>query len=229
MARLVSPTGDLAGCAGHAASTASGSGIGVASGGADGPNQSRLLPGRQRASTVIGSGFAPGRTFDVAIDGVDFGRADERFQAGAFGQSAAGARRSAAADIVQHVDHLNATDGDAGALTATFTVTRPAGARVLATRGEPRYVARARSRCAGFALDGRARSVYVHYVSPSGSARKTVKLGMAGGQCGYLRTGRVRVFPFAPSRGSWTLQVDTRTRYTRRPRGPVSRIPLQIS
>jgi hypothetical protein len=56
-----------------------------------------------------------------------------------------------------------------------------------------------------------------------------VKLGMAGGQCGYLRTGRVRVFPFAPSRGTWTLQVDTRVRYARHAAGPVSRIPLQIS
>lgn len=203
--------------------TASGLALGASGGATVRTNRGCYLVGK--SVTVIGSGFAPGRTFDVAIDGVDFGRA-ESDSTGAFGQSGL-VPGGLPANIVQHVDHLNATDGTQSADT-TFTVTRPAGARVLATRGNPDTL-RAPFQVWGFALDGRARSVYVHYVSPSGSARQTVKLGMAGGQCGYLRTGRVRVFPFAPSRGSWTLQVDTRTRYTRRPRGPVSRIPLQIS
>ena len=50
----------------------------------------------------------------------------------------------------------------------------------------------------------------------------------AGGQCGYLRTGKLRVFPFSPSGGTWTLQIDTRRRYAKRPGGPVARISVQI-
>src|SRR5207248_1324784 len=100
-------------------------------------------------------------------------------------------------NVVQHVDHLNATDGTQSADT-TFTLTRPAQARFLAKRGNPNTL-RAPFQVWGFALDGRVRAVYVHYVSPSGAMRQTVKLGKTGGQCGYLRTRRVRVFPFAPS------------------------------
>ncbi len=174
--------------------------------------------------TVIGSGFAPNRAFEVAIDGVDFGE-QKTDAAGAFRQSLTpGGLR---ANVVQHIENLNATDGTRSADTS-FTVTRAAGARFLALRGNPNTL-RAPFQVWGFALDGHPRTVYVHYVSPSGSMRQTVTLGKAGGQCGYLRTGRVRVFPFAPSRGRWTLQVDTRAAYTRRPHGPVSRIDVQIS
>jgi hypothetical protein len=173
--------------------------------------------------TVLGSGFAPRRRFDVAIDGVDFGQARSD-STGAFKQSLSPG--GLAANIVQSVDHLNATDGTMSADTI-FTVTRAAGARFLATRGNPNTL-RAPFQVWGFALDGRPRNVFVHYVSPSGAMRQTVRLGRTGGQCGYLRTGRVRVFPFAPSRGAWTLQVDTGARYSRHPSGPVSRIAVRI-
>jgi hypothetical protein len=65
-------------------------------------------------------------------------------------------------------------------------------------------------------------------VSPSGHTARTTSLGHAGGQCGYLRTGNLRVFPFSPSAGTWTLQVDTSRRYAKRPGGPVARISVQI-
>ncbi len=174
--------------------------------------------------TVIGSGFAPNRTFEVAIDGVDF-RTEKTDAAGGFRASLAPG--GLGANIVQHVDHLNATDGTHSADT-TFTVTRTAGARFLATRGNPNTL-RAPFQVWGFAPDGRPRNVYVHYVSPSGAMRQTVALGKTGGQCGYLKTGPLRVFPFSPSRGNWTLQVDTRASYTRHPRGPLWRIMVQIS
>ena len=80
----------------------------------------------------------------------------------------------------------------------------------------------------GFAPDGRRHIAYLHYVDPGGTVRMTVTLGRMGGQCGYLLTGRRRVFPFTPSRGTWTLQIDTRHAYARRPGGPVQRIAVRI-
>lgn len=175
--------------------------------------------------TVIGSGFAPNRLFDLAIDGVDFGQ-EKTNAAGAF--TAKGlVPGGLAANVVEHVDHVDATDGTVSA-TTTFTVTDAPRARFLAARGNPDTL-RAPFQVWGFSLDGRVRSVFVHYVAPSGALRRTIKLGKTHGQCGYLMTGRVRVFPFAPSRGTWTLQVDTRRDYSRHPRGPVWRIPVQIS
>jgi hypothetical protein len=174
--------------------------------------------------TVAGSGFAPHRRVEVAIDGVDFKQQTTDSAGGFRGSLAPG---GLGANIVQSLDHLDATDGTVSADTS-FTLTRTAGARFLAARGNPNTL-RAPFQVWGFALDGHPRTAYVHYVSPSGSMRETVKLGRTGGQCGYLMTGRRRVFPFAPSRGSWTLQVDTRPSYTRHPHGPVSRIAVRIS
>lgn len=57
----------------------------------------------------------------------------------------------------------------------------------------------------------------------------TVKLGHTGGQCGYLLTRSRHVFPFDPSVGNWTLQLDTSPSYTRFPRGPVARIGVRLS
>jgi hypothetical protein len=36
------------------------------------------------------------------------------------------------------------------------------------------------------------------------------------------------VFPFAPTVGQWTIQVDTQRSYSRHPGGPVARIGVQI-
>jgi hypothetical protein len=76
---------------------------------------------------------------------------------------------------------------------------------------------------------GTGVKVYLHYVSPSGHVRKTVTLGTAGGQCGYLKTHKRKVFPFSPGKGRWTLQVDTKHAYASQPAGPVARIRVKIS
>ncbi len=177
---------------------------------------------RQRVS-VIGTGFAPSRRFDVAIDGVDFGQSMTD-AAGAF--SARLIPGGLPAGVAQHVDHLEATDGTLSA-QSTFTVTAPAGARFLATSGNP-HTLRAPFEIWDFSPRGTSRAVYLHYVSPSGSGRRTVALGQTTGQCGYLRTGNRRLFPFVPSLGNWTIQVDTRQAYARVPGGPVGRIRVQI-
>lgn len=173
--------------------------------------------------SVLGTGFAPSRAFDVSVDGIDFGQSTTT-ASGAFASSIIPG--GLGAGLAQFVHRLDATDGTTDAHT-TFTVTRRAGARFLAATGNP-HTLRAPFEVWGFALDGRRKAVYVHYVAPSGRARTTSTLGTVGGQCGYLRTKARRVFPFSPSVGRWTLQVDTSRRYAKRPPGPVSRIRVQI-
>lgn len=171
-----------------------------------------------------GSGFAPRRTYDVAVDGIDFGVSTTNALGGFQNSFSPG---GLGAGYTQLFEVLTVTDGTVSA-NAKFTVTRPAGARFLATRGNPRTL-RAPFEVWGFAPDGSHHSVFVHYVSPSGRARTTVGLGVTRGQCGYLRTGGRRLFPFSPARGRWTLQVDTQRTYARSPSGPVARISVRIS
>jgi hypothetical protein len=173
---------------------------------------------------VTGSGFAPGRTFDVAIDGVDFGQS-RTDAAGAFSSSLIPG--GLGAGIAQHVDHLDATDGTTSA-RAAFTVTRSVGARFLAATGNPNTL-RAPFEAWGFALDGKRKRLYVHWVAPSGRARATAILGRTAGQCGYLRTRARRVFPFSPSRGTWTLQVDAHARFARHAAGALARIRVRVT
>ncbi len=172
---------------------------------------------------ITGSGFAPSRTFDVAVDGIDFGQSTTNV-AGAFSSSLIPG--GLGAGLAESVHDLDATDGTMSA-DARFTVTRAAGARFLSTRGNP-HTLRAPFEVWGFSLGGTRRSIYVHYVAPSGRAGRSYGLGTAAGQCGYLRTRARRVFPFSPTVGTWTLQVDTSRRYLKQPKGPVSRIRVQI-
>jgi hypothetical protein len=172
---------------------------------------------------VRGSGFAASRLFDVAIDGVDFGQSMTDATGGFSSPLIPG---GLGAGQPQHVDHLDASDGSSSA-GAVFTVSRRAGGRILATSGNPPTL-RAPFEVWGFALGGSRPTVYLHYVSLAGQVRMTSTLGVAGGQCGYLRTRSRRVFPFSPALGRWTLQLDTSRTYTRRPSGPVARVQIQI-
>jgi hypothetical protein len=173
--------------------------------------------------SIAGSGFAASRSFEVAVDGIDFGQSTTN-AAGSF--TASLIPGGLGANQAQYTHHLDATDGTTSADT-TFTVTRPAGARFLASGGNP-HTLQAPFEVWGFGTDGKRRALYLHYVSPSGRATRTAGLGTAAGQCGYLRTRRQRVFPFSPSLGTWTLQIDTSRRYAKRPAGAVARIKVQI-
>jgi hypothetical protein len=173
---------------------------------------------------LTGTGFAPAQTYDVAVDGIDFGQATTTSRGGLASSLIPG---GLAAGQAQLVHHLDVSDGTTDANT-TFTVTRGRpGARFLASGGSVRTL-RAPLEVWGFSMTGHHPSTYLHYVDPSGRAKRTVSLGRAGGQCGYLRSGKIRVFPFSPSTGAWTLQVDTSRRFARRPRGAVARISVQI-
>ncbi len=170
---------------------------------------------------VTGSGFAPNRAFTVTIDGVSFGQSTTDASGGFSSTLVPG---GLGAGVAQHVDHLVASDGSQKA-GASFTLTRTTGARFLASSGNPNTL-RAPFEMWDF---GTGHAVYLHYVAPSGHLRKTVRLGSAGGQCGYLKTRKRRVFPFTPSKGRWTFQIDTSHGYSHHPAAPVTRIHVKIS
>jgi hypothetical protein len=173
---------------------------------------------------INGSRFAPSQMYDVAVDGIDFGQSTTT-ATGAFASSLIPG--GLAAGQAQLVHHLDVSDGTTD-VAATFTVTRSKpGARFLAAGGDVRTL-KGQLEAWTFSTKGRRPATYLHYVSPSGRATRTVPLGRAAGQCGYVRTGKLRVFPFTPSAGTWTLQVDTSRRYARRPRGAVARISVRI-
>ncbi len=171
-----------------------------------------------------GAGFAPLRTYVVSIDGVYFGQATT---------DARGTLKprpilpgGLPAGYAQSVEHVEASDGSSVARTR-FTLTRPAGARFLRTSGRGTGI-RAPIEIWGYSRTGRRRRVYLHYVDPSGRARANTSLGRTTGQCGYMRTKAVRLFPVSPSPGTWTFQVDTRPHYSRHVAGPVHRITVAV-
>jgi hypothetical protein len=173
---------------------------------------------------VKGAGFAPSRLVDVAIDGVSLGQ-NTTSSAGAFSEGILPGGLDAGQ--TQHVYHLDASDGTVSA-AATFTLTRPPGGRFLATSGNP-HTLRAPFEVWGFALNGRSRTVYLHYVNGAGKSPRTISLGPTGGQCGYLKTGSRKLFPFPPTAGRWLLQLDTVRSFSFTPAGPLARITVHIS
>lgn len=60
---------------------------------------------------------------------------------------------------------------------------------------------------------GRGGTLYLHYVSPKGNVRLNRSLGPAGGACGHLTTSLLKLFPFTPTVGTWTLQFDKNPSY----------------
>ena len=60
---------------------------------------------------------------------------------------------------------------------------------------------------------GRGGTLYLHYVNPKGTVRLDRSLGPAGGACGHLTTSLLKLFPFTPTVGTWTLQFDKNASY----------------
>ncbi len=173
---------------------------------------------------LTGARFAPRRQFDLALDGVDFGQSISD-GVGAFKVTTVPG--GLPAGVAQHVEHADASDGIIDASTA-FTLTRPPGARFLATTGNLQTL-RAPFQVWGFSRTGKRRPVYLHYVSPSHRVRDLVRLGNTSGQCGALHTRDVPLFPFSPAAGVWTLQIDTAPQYRAQAAGPVSRLRVRVS
>jgi len=82
--------------------------------------------------------------------------------------------------------------------------------------GSPRSV-RVRFTAIGFgAGEETMPTVFVHYVDPAGRLKQTISLGRGAAPCGTIKRSPLRrLFPFAPRKGTWTLQLDTRRSYRR--------------
>jgi hypothetical protein len=104
---------------------------------------------------------------------------------------------------------------DTASATTTFTVTKFSADFTPSRKVAP--TSRVRFSVFGFGLGTPNPDVYLHYVTPGGRLRHTIRLGKAQGQCGSIeRTARRRLFPFRnPRHGKWQLQFDTSKAYHR--------------
>jgi hypothetical protein len=181
----------------------------------------------QQEVVVRGSGFTPLSTINVARNDKVFASATADANGAFVGKFATPVTPD---DVRERLYRLSATDMISTALT-TYRSTK-VFANFKPESGSPATL-RVRFTIHGFALVRRRSPVYVHYVSPDGTARRTVRLGTAVGVCGHIESTRERrLFPFAAERGRWILQFDTRKDYTRatsRRRTPWVRKPVQIS
>lgn len=180
-------------------------------------NRSCFADPSDRRDTVqlTGAGFTPNAAYQVTLDGQPLTGGNGRIDgagnmSGRFvAPSVAGISQVAR----QHRFRLGVQEG-ANQPVLSFTVSRLFASFRPAT-GNPTSL-RVRFSLYGFGLQGDRRPpVYVHYVGPSGRLGRTTRLGTAGGDCGFLRTSRRRLFAFSPRRGTWRLQFDTRRGYTR--------------
>jgi hypothetical protein len=157
--------------------------------------------------TVFGKAFTPGRPYSVSLDGTALTGGLGTIDA-AGGMQGAFAPPMLGADELQRTFTVGVSD-DVLSASSTFTVTR-LKANFTPSQGDPRRL-KVRFSVAGFGLAAHQPDVYVHYITPKGALRQTIRLGRAGGQCGRIvRTAKRRLFPFAhPALGKWQLQFDT--------------------
>ncbi len=167
---------------------------------------------------VSGSGFLPDAEYDLSVDGIDFGQALTDASGGFRVRFAPG---GLGAGQAQAVDGLDVSDG-VSERTARFTITRRTGALIGAGSG----VSAQRKVMFEVWDVGPRKPVYVHYVL-GGHAHRTVPLGTAGGQCGFLRVSDRPLFPFRPAAGRWTFQFDSSRRYSADP-GRAVRIGVTV-
>jgi hypothetical protein len=157
--------------------------------------------------TVTGNGFNAGTPYVVSLDGTALNDGTQLMDT-------LGTMKGTFAPPALTDDELQrafTVSVASGGLTATgqFTVTR-LQANFTPSQGDPTRL-RVRFSVAGFGLVAHDPDVYVHYITPGGKLKQTVRLGQATGQCGRIeRTAKRRLFPFAtPSLGKWNLQFDT--------------------
>lgn len=181
----------------------------------------------QQEVVVRGAGFAPLATVNVARNGKVFASATADANGAFVGKFATPVTPD---EVRERLYQLGASDSINSA-TTTYRSTK-IFANFKPGSGNPETL-RVRFTVFGFGLVRRRSPIYVHYVSPKGTARRTVRLGTAAGVCGRIdRTRKRRLFPFQAERGQWILQFDTRRQYERatsRRRTPWVRKPVEIS
>lgn len=159
---------------------------------------------------ATGGGYAPNSVVTLTRDGTTIGSATTDSQGVFKGKFAT---PKLPAGTYERVYDLVATDGTNAAI-ARYRATKLV-ADFSPGSGNLKTL-RVRFQIRGFNLLKRGSGVFLHYVRPNGTVRKTIRLGTARGTCGHIRnTKRRALFPFSASRGRWTLQFDTRKSYKR--------------
>lgn len=181
----------------------------------------------QQEVVVRGTGFAPLATVNVARNGKVFASATADANGAFIGKFPTPVTP---VEVRERLYQLSASD-TINSATTTYRATK-IFANFKPGSGNPGTL-RVRFTIFGFGLVQRRSPIYVHYVSPKGRERRTVRLGTAAGVCGRIdRTRKRRLFPFEAERGKWILQFDTRRQYERatsKRRTPWVRKPVQIS
>ena len=163
--------------------------------------------------TVTGNGFNAKTPYVVSLDGTALNDGSQLMDN-------LGAMQGTfpppplANDELQRTFAVGVASGGLNA-TAQFTVTKLL-ANFTPSQGDPTKL-RVRFSVAGFGLVDHNPDVYVHYITPKGKLKETVRLGQATGQCGRIqRTAKRRLFPFdKPALGKWQLQFDTTKTYAK--------------
>jgi hypothetical protein len=160
---------------------------------------------------LSGSAFAPMAPVAISQDAEPFGTADTD-GAGAFQRKFAAPELGRS--VREQVFTLSGTDSALNTASTQYRTTK-IFADFAPDSGDPKTL-KVRFSVNGFGLLRHEASVYLHYVSPGGRARRTVRLGKAVGTCGKIRATRLRhLFPFRAERGRWVLQFDTNKTYSR--------------
>jgi hypothetical protein len=181
----------------------------------------------QQEVVVRGTGFTPLATVNVARNGKVFASATADANGAFVGKFETPVTPD---EVRERLYRLSASDSINTAMT-TYRSTK-IFANFRPDSGNPSTL-EVRFTVFGFGLVQRRAPVYLHYVSPKGKERRTVRLGTASGVCGRIdRTRERHLFPFKAERGQWILQFDTRRRYERatsKRRTPWVRKPVLIS
>lgn len=176
-----------------------------------------VAEGRTEPIDVTAAGFGAGATVDVRIDGTT----TATVQAGEDGR------------VAVRVPAPHKRRGERTFSLVLAQRDRPATRLQLRSRVTALDV-RLRSRGAGpravVAWAGRgftaAGPIFAHYVR-DGRSHRTQRLGVARGACGVFRVRR-RQFPFSPSTGSWTIQVDQQRKFAPMPDSSFVRLPVTV-
>lgn len=167
--------------------------------------------------TLSASGFHPSAPVEIRLDGTPVGTvsagADGRIEARVNPPHQPRGQRSFRLEVQQRDDpgHRARVTSRVTALAVSL---RPRAARhdsVVTWRGR------------GFTAPG---PVFVHYVK-DGVARSTVRLASPRRACGKFRARRPQ-FPFQPSLGTWTLQVNQQRAFAPFPQTPFVALPVDV-
>ncbi len=182
--------------------------------------------GTATKATFHADGFTPGSVLPVTLDGQLIGKVTVGANGSVVNSFPVPAHTQPGAESTHEL--ALAPDGTDPVRT-TFLATSVM-ADFSPAQGDPATM-KVRFTAAGMNLVAPKSTVYLHYVTPKGKERKTVSLGRATGACGNLRTSLRRLFPFRPTNGNWTLQLDTSRSYRRgtaRASYPWARIGVRV-